>query len=113
MDRKKIVDQLHGLQRVLESACQLVEDMDETSPQLRAMRKLLDGTEDLYRCRTEMAGLKAKLEPQRRRLQLTQVLIWPLKEGDVRKTLEYLAHFERSLILAMNVDQTYISFAKH
>lgn len=109
-DKKRIMDQLDGLKKVLEDVGQLVEDWGEATPQLSAMVELLNGREGFARCRDELETLKAKLEPKSSRLQFAQMLAWPLKEGDVRKTLDYLAQFQRSLGLAMNVDQTYVSF---
>lgn len=108
-DKKRIYDQLDSLKKVLDDVCQLVEDDNEhATPQLRGMRELLNGPEGLACCLKELECLKTKLEPKGQRSQRMQVLLWPLKEGDVKQTLDYLERFQRSLSLTMGAGQTYV-----
>lgn len=110
-DKKSIIDQLRGLQKVLEDVGELLED-EEAKPNSRlpALIQLLSNSEGLDHCREELESLKAKLETNGgRRSHVTQALIWPLKERDFKKTLDRLAQFQQSLTLTMNVDQTYVS----
>jgi hypothetical protein len=40
-----------------------------------------------------------------------QALTWPLKEAEVNKTVDIIRKLKDSLIVAMEVDQTYVTFA--
>lgn len=108
--KKRIIDQLHGLQKVLEEVGQLVVDEQaKTTPQLPTLiMRLNDPNEGLARCRSELESLKAKLEPKGGHSHLMERLAWPLKEGAARKILDYFAQFQHLLSLAMSVDQMYV-----
>lgn len=105
-DKKRVMGQLNSLKKVLEAVGQLVEDEKSTAMQLPALTKLLNDPEGLPRCHGELKSLQEKLEPKHGRSHLKEVLAWPLKAGDTKKILDFLAQFQRSLGVAMNVDQT-------
>jgi DNA repair exonuclease SbcCD ATPase subunit len=109
-EKKRIVDQLFGLQHVLEDVRALVQDEDsKTSSRLPALLELLnDSNNGLPRCHAELEKLKAKLEPKSRHTDHIQALIWPFKEGEVKKTLDRLGQFQQRLTSTLSVDQTYV-----
>ncbi|KAF8464532.1 hypothetical protein JB92DRAFT_3064403 [Gautieria morchelliformis] len=39
-----------------------------------------------------------------------ETLMWPLKEAEVDKTVDSIRKLKDSLIMAMEVDQTYVAF---
>ncbi|KAF8507625.1 hypothetical protein JB92DRAFT_690694 [Gautieria morchelliformis] len=100
-DRERIIDQLFGLQKVLETIRRLVEH-DETV----AASRLPVLNEVIPRCRDELDSLNSKLERDLGRKGRIQAFIWPLKEGEVNKTLEKLSKLQELLTTAMDVDQT-------
>jgi hypothetical protein len=101
-----MLDQLFGLQKVLETIRRLVED-DETaaSSQLPALNELL------IDCGDELKHLNTALENDLRRTGRMQALIWPLKESEVHKALEKLGKLQGLLTVAMDVDQAYVTSA--
>jgi hypothetical protein len=101
-DRKRIIDQLLILQKVLDDVREVVEQADNNSVPLPTLSKLIEGPDGLPRYRDEMEKLKKKLEKPLGRLQ---ALIWPLKEADVRRTLEYLKEFQQQLGSVLNTYQ--------
>jgi hypothetical protein len=119
-DKKKLLDLLMGLQGVLADVLELVDPADQdtslqfsaddeanTSSRLPALSKLLNDPDGLRLCQAEIETLHKSLEGNRR----MQALIWPFKEGEVRKSLEHLGQFQQFLSVALNVDQTYVTFA--
>ncbi|KAF8508663.1 hypothetical protein JB92DRAFT_3120727 [Gautieria morchelliformis] len=100
-DKKIIIDQLFGLQKVLETIRRLVED-DETaaSSRLPALNELL------LRCGGELESLNMTLERDLGRRGRMQALIWPLKESEVHKALDKLGKLQDLLTTSMDVDQT-------
>ncbi|KAF8512192.1 hypothetical protein JB92DRAFT_2676551, partial [Gautieria morchelliformis] len=101
-DRKRIIDQLLMLQQVLNGVREAVEDASDASVELPTLTKLLESPSGLPRYRIELEKLKAKLETPSGRSDRLQALIWPLKEGDVKKTLEYLKNFQQLLSTTLN-----------
>ena len=109
-DKKSIIDQLLGLQRVLGEVEVLArDDEDKTTSQLSTLAQLLNSPEGLPRCKEILTNFKAKLEPRHGRSHIREVLSWPLRENDVRKTVEYLEDFPQLLQSTMNLDQMYVS----
>ena len=60
----------------------------------------------LVKCQAELDDLKKKLEPASGWKAVGNVLTWPLKEGDVTKTLDNLERTKATLQLALTADQT-------
>ena len=106
-----IVDQLLALQKVLDDVRDVVENAANPSVRLPTLSKLLNAPDGLPRYRAEVESLKAKLEPRGRTDRL-QTLIWPLREGDARKTLAYLRDFQQLLNSNLNTDQLYDSISQ-
>ena len=121
-EKKQIINQLFGLQKVLEDVRTLVEDEEGIASscfpedggavadsRLPALVKLLNNREGLDRCLSELEILKEKLIPKGGWTDRTQALIWPFKQGDLKKTLDHLAQFQNLLSSALVVDQTYVA----
>jgi hypothetical protein len=108
-DRKRIINQLQILQQVLNVVREAVEDASDASVELPTLTKLLKAPECLPRYRFELETLKAKLESFCGRSECLQALFWPLKEGDAKKTLEYLRHFQQLLSSTLNTDHWHVS----
>ncbi|KAF8490580.1 hypothetical protein JB92DRAFT_3008675 [Gautieria morchelliformis] len=100
-DKQRILDQLFGLQKVLDSIRRLVEE-DETA----ASSRLPSLNEQLLRCRDELQSLNTVLAKGLGGKGRMQALIWPLKESEVHKTLDKLGKLQDLLTTAMDVDQT-------
>ncbi|KAF8524185.1 hypothetical protein JB92DRAFT_3109582 [Gautieria morchelliformis] len=100
-DKKRIIDQLFGLQKVFETIRRLVEDnKTAASSRLPALNEQLRG------CRNELETLKTALERDLGRKGRMEALIWPLKETEVQKTLNKLGKLQDLLTTATDVDQT-------
>lgn len=113
-DKKKIIDQLFGLQKVLDDVRDLLEDAEANAPsRLPALRELFNKPDGLPRCRAELETLKAKLETRPGRRDRVQALVWPLKEGEVKKTLDYIGQFQQLLSSTLNVDHMHVAFFHH
>ncbi|KAF8532232.1 hypothetical protein JB92DRAFT_3103962 [Gautieria morchelliformis] len=100
-DKERTIDQLFGLQKVLETIRRLVGH-DETV----AASRLPVLNEVIPRCRAELDSLNSKLERDLGRKGRIQAFIWPLKESEVNKTLEKLGKLQDLLTAAMDLDQT-------
>jgi hypothetical protein len=96
-------DQLFGLQKVLETTRQLVDDETAASSRLPALNELV------LHCGDELKRLNTALENVLGRKGRMQALIWPLKESEVHKALEKLGKLQGLLTAAMDVDQAYVA----
>ena len=109
-EKKRIIDQLLGLQRVLiDVQALLADDEAKTTPQLTTLTHLLNSPEGLPRCKEMLTSLEAKLKPTQGRSHIREALCWPLQENDVRKMVEYLEKFQQLLQSTMNLVQMYVS----
>jgi hypothetical protein len=108
-EKKQIIDQLLALQKVLEDVRALAEEEEsKASPRLPALIELFNQSHRLLRCRAELDTLKATLETRGRRTDRMKALIWPFKEGEVKKTLDNLRQFQQLLSSTLSVDQVYV-----
>jgi hypothetical protein len=96
---------------VLDDIREVVEQAANNSVHLPTLRKLIEGPDGIPRYRDEMEKLKKKLEKPLGRSNRLQALIWPLKEADVMRTLEYLKEFQQQLGSILNTYQLYVCFA--
>lgn len=109
---KKVVNITHELQNlrnILERLADMVQSQDDSNlmalPTLPDM--LIDSGGPLDICKGELKQLQAKLAPARGRFeQISRVLVWPLMEKDVQKSLDVLARQRGLLQLALTADQT-------
>jgi hypothetical protein len=105
-DLNRITDQLVGLRSVLESLLKLAQSEDGTgSPRLLTL-KLLNGPDGpLPKCEAELKHLKEKLEPANSGWRkFGQAVTWPLKEGEVRVTLDHIERTKGILHLGLTAD---------
>lgn len=110
----RISDELSGLRDILDSLLRLAEKSEGNGgTQLATFELLLKDDGPLWVCRRELEVLKGKLEIRERDggwrargLERARILVWPLKEGDVRKTLDVLERLKSTLQLGLSADQT-------
>ncbi|KIM84816.1 hypothetical protein PILCRDRAFT_370242 [Piloderma croceum F 1598] len=113
-DLDRITNQLIGLRAVLENLLTLArtEDMSGLS-RLSTLALLIEPDGLLCKCKLEMERLKSSLEPAGGWRKVGQALTWPLKEGDVKKTHNYLQQTTATLQLALTADQTTLALVIH
>lgn len=110
----QISDELNSLRDILDSLLRLAEKAEVEGglngvSQLSTFQLLLKDDGPLWACRRELEKLKEKLEPKGEAGSwrgLKKVLVWPLKEGDVKKTLGMLERLKSTLQLGLSADQT-------
>ena len=106
-DKNKIIDQLWSLQKVLEDVQELAEDEERKGTMRLPGLIQLEKPNGIPSCLSELKILQAKFEIKQGRSERTlQALMWPLKQGEVKKTLDYLQEFQQLLSSALNVDNT-------
>jgi hypothetical protein len=107
-DVERIIDQLKSMRDVLERLSTIInsENTGEVS-RLSSTSKLLSGFNGpLSQCESELLTLQKKLALGSKWKVVGQALTWPLKEGDVKKTLAALERNKATLTLALTADQT-------
>jgi len=97
---RSLCDVLEGLLKVAES------ESDKGSARLSTFDSLTKPDGPLAECEAELISLKGKLEPASGLKAVGKALTWPLREGDVRKTLDKLERMKETLNLALTADQT-------
>lgn len=111
----KMIDELKSFRNVLESLEQLSRSGNDTDPattsRLGSITTLCDTEEGPIA--KELKYLDEKLRPPTwarrdgsRRKALAETLIWPLKEGEIKNTLQNIERWKNTLGLALTVDQT-------
>ena len=106
-DIKHITEELDSLGDVLKRLLLLLESEEaEGTTQLQTLSLL---EEPLKQCHIELEALKTNLlsgASDGFMRAIGQVLIWPLKEGDIKKSINRLEKFKALLGLALTVDHT-------
>jgi hypothetical protein len=99
-----IIDHLRSLRIVLEDLYAVVNGENEDgSSQLSSTLNMLDRQDGpLVQCKTELLALEKMLETGSK---WKNALIWPIKETDVKKTLDNLERINTTLIITLNADQ--------
>jgi hypothetical protein len=111
--------ELNSLKDTLESLLRLVENSHPESPQFNkqdacagkfpTVEKLAQKGGTLERVMTELERLKAELQPQEGWRKIRAALVWPLKEGDMRKCLGDLERGKSMMMLALSADEATLS----
>ena len=102
----QISDQLSSLKDVLDALLRLVENSESSDPSRLSTFELLAKSDGpLLTCKTELERLKEKLEPEKGWRAVRQTLVWPLKEGEMRKALSSLERLKSTMQLALSADQ--------
>ncbi|TEY70400.1 hypothetical protein BOTCAL_0104g00090 [Botryotinia calthae] len=108
----QISDELNSLRDILDSLLKLAERAESNGfSQLKTFKLLLKDDGPLFVCKTELEKLRGKLEKggvggSEGRRAIRERLVWPLKEGEVRKTLVVLERWKSTLALGLSADQT-------
>ncbi|KAF7923232.1 uncharacterized protein EAE98_007937 [Botrytis deweyae] len=108
----QISDELNSLRDILDSLLKLAEKAESNGfSQLSTFELLLKEDGPLFVCKNELEMLKGKLEKggvggSEGWRAIKERLVWPLKEGEVRKTLVVLERLKSTLALGLSADQT-------
>jgi hypothetical protein len=102
----QISDELNSLKDVMETLLKLVEKSEPIdSSRLSTFEHLAKPGGLLLTCQAELEKLKKNLEPETGWRAVRQSFAWPLKEGEVQKTLLSLERLKSTMHLALSVDQ--------
>ena|SRR5436853_275853 len=105
----QITSELNSLRDVLESLLRIVEKSQSNDSKdgsrLATFELLIKEGGPLMTCKAELEALKSKLEPERGWRKMRNRLVWPLKEGEVRRTLDGLERLKGTMGLALSADQ--------
>lgn len=108
----QISDELNSLRDILDSLLKIAERAESNGfSQLSTFELLLKDDGPLFVCKTELEKLRGKLEKggvggSEGWRAVRERLVWPLKEGEVRKTLVVLDRLKSTLALGLSADQT-------
>ncbi|KAH0559449.1 hypothetical protein GP486_004039 [Trichoglossum hirsutum] len=106
-DLIRLTTEVTSLRNVLESLARLEENADtRESFHLQTLQLLNKPDGPLTRCRAELETLEEKLTVTSGWKAIGKALYWPLKEDDVRKTLENIQRLKATISLALSTDQT-------
>lgn len=107
----QLSDELSSLKDVLDALLRLAEKSgasDDTA-RLATFELLAKPDGPLLNCQSELERLQAKLEPESGWRAVKRSLVWPLKEGELRKALGALERLKGTMQLALSADQaTYV-----
>jgi hypothetical protein len=105
----QITNELNSLRDVLESLLRVVEKSQSNNGKdgssLATFELLTKEGGPLMTCKTELERLKSRLEPENGWRKMRSRLVWPLKEGEVRRTLDGLERLKGTMGLALSADQ--------
>ena len=108
----QISDELSSLKDVLDALLRLVEKSESSdASDLSTFELLARPGGPLLTCQTELERLKRKLEPETGWRKMKQSLVWPLKEGEVKKALGSLERLKSTMSLALSTDQATLALA--
>jgi hypothetical protein len=99
----QITESLNSLKEVLESLLRLIETT--RAGELPTVELLAKDGGTLQSCQAELERLGRKLEPEKGWRKLRNNLVWPLKEGEMRRALEVLERWKSTMQLALSADQ--------
>lgn len=104
---QQTLDDLEGLTDVLGPLAQLATDHGSETPSLRALAKPGGAVDE---CRVLLDALRTELESvfgAQGVKKLGKILVWPMKEKDVKSLLERLSQRKSTLALALHNVQMY------
>ena len=99
---------------MLEDVQELVEGEESRgSSRLSTLNEQLNAPNGFPRCRDELERLNSILKAKDGRIDhAVQALKWPLKQTDVKKTLDYLREFQQLLGSTLHVDNMCVTTAE-
>jgi len=115
-DAAKIIDELNSLRIVLESLLSVAEKEEsatERSSRLSTIQQLAKPNGELERCKANLVFLNAKLQPESGWKTLKQALVWPLKEAEVKNTLDDIQRSKSTLHFALSTDEAVVTLEIH
>jgi hypothetical protein len=106
-DASRIVNELNSLRAAIDDLFQFVESEAAEKNQIHssALKKLAKPDGPLATCEAQLKDLEKKLEPKEGWKAARAALLWPLKEGDVRRLLEDIDRTKSTVQLALASDQ--------
>jgi hypothetical protein len=117
----QLSDELNSLKDVLDALLRLVEKPEDSNAttnsswnsenRLATFEVVVKPDGPLFTCKSELERLKAKLEPESGWRAVKRSLVWPLKEGELRKALGALERLKGTMQLALAADQATMSLA--
>ncbi|KUJ17322.1 uncharacterized protein LY89DRAFT_733179 [Mollisia scopiformis] len=109
----QITESLNALKDVLESLLRLVETSEsgEDRARLSNIEVLAKDRGTLESCLNELIRLEGKLQPEKGWRKLRRGLVWPLKEGEMKRALAGLERYKSTMLLAISADQATLSLA--
>lgn len=108
----QISDELSSLKDVLDALLRLVEKSEAgDASDLSTFELLARPGGPLLSCQTELERLKTKLEPEKGWRKVRQSLVWPLKEGEMKKALGSLERLKSTMSLALSTDHATLALA--
>ena len=97
---------MKSLRDVLERLLELTKsEAEKGSSRLSTLESLARPDGPLSECEAELTALVKKLEPASGWKAVRKGLVWPLKEGDVKKCLDKLGRTKETLNLALSANQ--------
>ena len=110
-DAKQIINELNNLRTVIESLLTTLNEEDAVGTAGSVLDKLAQKNGSLHCCQSNLAELTRKLEPKEGWRQVKAVLLWPLKESDVKKLLSNIQDTKSTIQLALSLDHRYNCFS--
>jgi hypothetical protein len=108
----QISDELSSLKDFLDALLRLAEKSESNdASDLSTFELLARPGGPLLSCQTELERLKSKLEPEKGWRKVRQSLVWPLQEGEMRRTLGSLERLKSTMSLALSTDQATLALA--
>lgn len=115
-DAAKIIEELNSLRDVLESLLSVAEKEEsvaEETSRLSTFRQLAKPNGEFERCKATLVALNSRLQPESGWKALKQALVWPLKEAEVKNTLDDLQRSKSTLHFALSTDQAVVTLEIH
>lgn len=103
----QISDSLNSLKDILEALLRLVETwrLGDEGTRLISVELLAQKDGTLENCQKELERLKVQVEPEIGWRKLKRTLVWPLREGEMKRTLAGLERSKSTMQLAISADQ--------
>jgi hypothetical protein len=103
-DAKQIINELNSLRTVIESLLIILDEEKDVGGPVTVLEKLAQKDGSLERCQNDLEELTRKLEPKEGWRHVKAVLLWPLKESDVKKVLGNIQDTKSTIHLALSLD---------
>ena len=106
-DATRIISELNSLRDVIEDLFQLAErdELENKHHCSSNLEKLAKSDGPLARCVADLENLEKKLERKKGWRAARTAILWPLKEGDMRKSLQEINSTKLTVQLALAADQ--------